>query len=282
METARWSETVNDYYPVFPRPRWGHGQAAHPGLKAVLDRSRASYQAVLAKISANRAALHAVPYAHDPAILGPYWNNAVFSCLDAAALVHFLLDRRPRHYLEIGSGYSTLFARHAIRWGNLNTTITSLDPQPRTQIDSLCNDVIRESLENCDLNIFETLLPGDILFFDGSHRVFTNSDVTVFFLDILPRLRPGVLVHVHDIFLPCDYPPEWNNRLYSEQYMIAAMLLCPAPRFRVVLPNYFVCTDVALGQEVKYIFRSEGGTDIPFIYKTDTPCPGVSFWFEMV
>lgn len=282
MEIARWSETVNDYYPVVPRPRWGYGLVAHPGLTAVLERSRASYQAALAKISANRAALHAVPHDHDPARLGPYWNNGIFSCLDAAALVGFLLDMRPRRYLEIGSGYSTLFARHAITWGQLDTTITSIDPEPRTSIDSLCDHVLRKQLGDCDLAVFESLLPGDILFFDGSHRVFTNSDVTVFFLDIFPRLRPGVLVHVHDIFLPCDYPPEWNNRLYSEQYIIAAMLLCPAPRFRIVLPNYFVCTDRALEQTVKYIFRSESGPDIPFTYRNDSLCPGVSFWVEMV
>ena len=98
-----------------------------------------------------------------------------------------------------------MFARHAIRTGNLKTTIMSIDPKPRAEIDSLCDRVMRLPLELCDLNLFRELEPGDILFFDGSHRIFANSDVTVFFIEVLPRLKPGVLVHVHDIFLPADY-----------------------------------------------------------------------------
>jgi hypothetical protein len=63
------------------------------------------------------------------------------------------------------------------------------------------------------------------VFFDGSHRVFMNSDVTTFFLDVVPRLPRGVLVGVHDVYLPDDYPPDWARRYYSEQYILAAMLL---------------------------------------------------------
>jgi hypothetical protein len=96
----------------------------------------------------------------------------------------------------------------------------------------------------------------------------------------LPELAPGILVHVHDIFLPADYPPQWNDRLYSEQYLLGAMLLCPEQPFRVILPNFFVCTDASLGSTVRQIFRAERGLDIPFVYNTDAQIPGVSFWFE--
>jgi hypothetical protein len=96
---------------------------------------------------------------------------------------------------------------------------------------------------------------GDILFFDGSHRTFTNSDVTVFFLETLPRLPPGVIVHIHDIFLPADYPPEWNKRMFSEQYILAAMLLGKAPAFRTLLPDYFACTDPELVPHVAALVR---------------------------
>ena len=105
--------------------------------------------------------------------------------------------------------------------------------------------------------------------------------MTVFFLEVLPRLKPGVIVHVHDIFLPADYPPSWDGRLYNEQYLLAAMLLCGSPPFRVLLPNYFVSTDGALGARVREIFKgTDGRRDIPYYYANDTSLPGVSFWLE--
>ena len=79
-----------------------------------------------------------------------------------------------------------------------------------------------------------------MVFFDGSHRTLMGSDVTVFFFEVLPALPPGVLVHIHDIFLPYDYPQEWRWRHYSEQYLLAAVLLAGLPGLRVELPNAFV------------------------------------------
>lgn len=137
-------------------------------------------------------------------------------------------------------------------------------------------------MEDCPAETFDDLRPGDILFFDGSHRVFANSDTTVLFLEVLPRLRPGVLVHLHDIFLPADYPPQWNRRLYSEQYLLGAMLLCAAPPFRVVLPNYFAGTDPRLAETIRGIFDSRPGESIPFLYDNDAQIPGVSFWLETI
>jgi methyltransferase family protein len=128
----------------------------------------------------------------------PFWNNTWFTGLDAASLVGFLLSRTPKRYVEIGSGFSTLFCRRAVKEGDLRTTITSVDPHPRAEIDSLCDQIIRAPLEDCDPLLFDQLESGDILFFDGSHRALPNSDVTVFFLEILPRLKPGIIVQVHE------------------------------------------------------------------------------------
>ena len=277
-----WSDTVEDYYPVFPRPRWGFDKPTHAGIRQILEKSRATYEANLDNLNRHRDALYAVPYRKDPNLLGPFWGNVWFSCLDAASLVGFLLERHPKHYVEIGSGHSTLFARHAIDWGRLATTIASIDPQPRAEIDAICDCVIRSPLEECPPEIFDDLGPGDILFFDGSHRVFANSDTTVLFFDILPKLRPGVLVHLHDIFLPADYPPQWNARLYSEQYLLGAMLLCGAPPFRVVLPNYFACTDDRLADKVRGIFHAKPDERVPFVYNNGANIPGVSFWLETI
>jgi len=273
---------IHDYYPVSPRPRWGFGLPVHPGIWQRLEQFRANYEASIESLSRNRDALYSVPHDQAPGTLSPFWNNIWFSCLDGASLVSFLLTRQPKLYLEIGSGHSTLFARHAIAWGRLQTTIVSIDPKPRAEIDALCNQTIRQPLEKVSIDIFDRIEPGDILFFDGTHRVFTNSDTTAFFLEVLPRLRPGILVHIHDIFLPSDYPPQWNNRYYSEQYLLAAMLLCGDPPFKVVLPNFFVCNDERLGPKIKAIFDAKPDGKIPFAYNNDAKIPGVSFWIETV
>ena len=80
-----------------------------------------------------------------------------------------------------------------------------------------------------------------ILFLDGSHRVFMNSDVTVFMIDVLPRLKPGVIVHVHDIQLPWDYPDMFTNWYWSEAYILATYLIAARDRVRPVLPTAWVC-----------------------------------------
>lgn len=87
----RWSNTVSDYHPVTPNPRWGFGKPVHAAINSVLDRSRTIYEEVLQKIALNRGALHAVAMAKVPITLEPFWNNQWFSCLDAASLVDFCL-----------------------------------------------------------------------------------------------------------------------------------------------------------------------------------------------
>jgi hypothetical protein len=274
--------TTNNGYPLTPRPRWGHGAPAHPGLREVLERGRADYERVLTDLDAHRAVLHDITHDADPQDpTAPFWQNPWFATLDAASLVGFLMSRKSKRYLEIGSGHSTMFARHAIQSAELPTILSSIDPTPRAEIDALCDEILRAPLEDCDIELFGELDAGDILFFDGSHQVWQNSDVTTFFLDVIPRLQPGVLVHLHDIFLPDDYPPSWEDRLYNEQYLLAAMLLCGDPPFRVVLPNYYVSTDAALGGRVREIFRGPNGDrHIPFVYPNGADTPPVSFWIE--
>ena len=116
--------------------------------------------------------------------------------------------------------------------GGFETRIVSIDPQPRAEVDELCDRVLRVPLEAADLSVFDELSDGDVLFFDGSHRTFMNSDATVFFLEVLPRLADGVLVGVHDVFLPYDYPRDFADRYYSEQYLLAAHLIAGNPRAR--------------------------------------------------
>lgn len=119
----------------------------------------------------------------------PFWLNTWLPPLDAMALMGMLAERRPKHYLEIGSGMSTKFARHAIDALGLATHVVSVDPEPRSEIDALVHQVIRKPLERVSASLFDALTPGDILFFDGSHRSFPGSDVTVFFLEICRACR---------------------------------------------------------------------------------------------
>jgi hypothetical protein len=112
-------------------------------------------------------------------------------------------------------------------------------------VDRLCDVVIRRPFQDVDPSIVDNLEDGDVFFFDGSHQALLNSDVTVFFLDVLPRLAHGVYVHVHDIWLPVDYPPELFERCYSEQYLLAVLLLFGATP-NIVLPNTFIGLDSEL------------------------------------
>jgi hypothetical protein len=275
------SITIDDKFRavhnISPTPRWGHGKPAHPRFLDVIEQARPRIMRALNEIDLSRGVLRNIKNEIDnDDTISPYWNNPWFSSLDAASLVGFILSRKPNRYFEIGSGFSTKFAKYAIEQGKLSTTVTSIDPHPRSEIDVLCDTVSRTALEDYDLAEFEKLEAGDILFLDGSHRVLTNSDVTVFFLEILPSLKPGVLIHIHDIFLPFDYTPHWNNLLYSEQYLLAAMLLCEARPFSIVLPNYFACNDPEISLRVKDILDGI----VSMNYNNGANIPGVSFWME--
>ena len=282
-EPFRWSHTVHDYHPVVPTSRWKPGRAPHDNLRAVLAREFDAYGQFLTALEAQVDLLHSVPHEADGVDpTRPHWNNTWFTALDAAALMTMLAWKRPGRYVEIGSGCSTCFARYTIDALGLPTTITSIDPVPRREIDALCDRSLRSPLEACDLSVFDDLRAGDIVFFDGSHRAFANSDVTVFFFDVMPRLAPGVIVQIHDIFIPDDYPAAWNCRLYNEQYLLAAMLMCGAPPFRVTVPVMYLCQDPAIGARVRAIFAARRpGPDIPFLYPNDSGTPGASFWLEM-
>ena len=173
----------------------------------------------------------------------PKWNNDFMSPFDAMSIYTFLAINNPRYYVEIGSGNTTMFAAQSINDNQLRTKIISIDPFPRAGIDSLCEKIYRFPLENMDLSFFSTLSNEDIFLFDGSHRSFPNSDVTVFFTEILHKLPPGLLYAIHDIFLPFDYPELWSvneRRWYNEQYLLCAYILGGASGDKIICPNAFL------------------------------------------
>jgi methyltransferase family protein len=233
-------------YPVRPQPRYGHGKPPHAELAALLGEHRDSYAGILAEMASLDDRLQAISDTAAPSSGEPQWRDRFTGGLDGIALYCFVAMRKPRRFFEIGSGNSTKFVARAIRDSGLQTELVSIDPHPRAEVDRLCNRTLRSPLEAIDLSVFDELASGDILYVDNSHRALQNSDVTVFFLDVLPRLAPGVLVGIDDIHLPFDYPPEWRFRYYSEQYLLACYLLARGRRIRPVLPAAFVSADPQL------------------------------------
>ena len=231
-------------YPLHVHPRYGYSREAHPELYKFLNNRRSEYRELLLSFGSYSDDLRRISLRDSAG--DACWLGSMLPPLDSAALYCLLRMIQPKRYLEIGSGYSTKMTRRAARDANLQTEIISIDPHPRLEVDAICDRVIREYLENADLAVFDELQSGDILFFDGSHCCYTNSDVTVFFLEVLPRLKRGVIVQIHDIALPYDYPPDWNERFYSEQYLLACCLINNPNRYNVLLPSHFVSRDQEL------------------------------------
>lgn len=262
-----------DYAPSAQnRPRYGHGRPPHRRLEEIIARHRETYRATLATILRFQTELVAIGrYAE--ADTEPYLPGGGdwLGGLDGAALYALLRSRAPERYVEVGSGSSTTFVARAKRDGRLATHITSIDPAPRRAIDQLCDQVLRCPLEDADLSVFAELRAGDVVFFDGSHRVFMNSDVVTFFLDVLPSLPAGVLVGIHDIYLPEDYPPWFADRYYSEQYMLAVHLLAGTGSMEPVLASHHASQDPSLSQVLAPMYAEPSLTDVNW--------HGSAFWF---
>lgn len=154
----------------------------------------------------------------------PRWNQDWFPPLDAAAAYAFIRERRPARIVEVGSGHSTRFICRAVRDAGLHTAITSIDPAPRATVEGLHVTLIRQTVQEAGAAPFAALAENDILFIDSSHILMPGTDVDFLLNRVLPTLPSGVMVHVHDVFLPDDYPPAWEWRGYNEQLGVAALI----------------------------------------------------------
>jgi hypothetical protein len=159
-------------------------------------------------------------------------GNGLFEGLDARMLFCLLRHLAPRRLLEVGSGYSSLLAADVNRrflGGALE--ITCIEPFPRDFLRRGVPGIARlleQPVQAVGLEPFRALEAGDVLFVDSSHVSKTGSDVNFLYLEALPRLARGVWIHIHDIFLPWDYPREWvlgEERSWNEQYLVQALLI---------------------------------------------------------
>ncbi len=174
----------------------------------------------------------------------PRWDQDWFPRLDAAALYVFVRQARPLRIVEVGSGHSTRFMARAIRDGGLAAEITSIDPEPRADIAGTGATLVRNTVQGAGTEPFEALVEGDILFINSSHILMPGTDVDFLFNRVLPALARGVLVHIHDIFLPDDYPPEWEWRGYNEQLGVAALIQGGA--FRLLWSSHYAATRMSV------------------------------------
>jgi len=178
-----------------------------------------------------------------------YFPENQFFGEGAAFVLHAMLRRlRPRRLIEVGSGFSSavildtndLFLERGLR-------STFIDPFPQRLNDLLrpgdeaTADVIAAPIQDVPLELFEELGEGDILFIDSTHVSRAGSDVNTLFFEVLPRLRAGVVIHVHDIYFPFEYPREWvyKGRAWNENYLLRAFLMYN-PQFEIVLFNSFL------------------------------------------
>ncbi len=269
------------------QPRWGN---THPPIAVLSDWFSAhapQYEVLLEEMARSLPNLASIPlHFSEQHLPEPAWFGVPIAPFDSLALYTMVRLLKPQTYIEIGSGISTCFAAKAVRDFNLPTRVVSIDPQPRAAIDAICDEVIRDGLETCDLDRFDLLQPGDIVFFDGSHRSFMNSDVTVFMIDVLPRLKPGVVVHIHDIPLPWDYPDMFVDWYWNEQYLVAVYLMAARDRLDPLFPTKFVCRDAHFADRLARPFIDfgdphlnsgwRGGGSMWFTHKADVPTLGSS------
>lgn len=169
----------------------------------------------------------------------PLLNSRMYPVLDAAACYAAVRRFTPKRVLEIGCGDSTHVIARALQDAG-GGALTCIDPAPRRDISQLDVTLLRRTLEESDAALAAEMESGDMLFIDSSHVMMPGMDVDIQFNRMFPRLKPGVIVHLHDIFLPDDYPADWLIRGYNEQNALIGWLL--SGFFEVIWPGYHVLT----------------------------------------
>ncbi|WP_134440317.1 class I SAM-dependent methyltransferase [Methylacidiphilum caldifontis] len=273
-ETEGGFVEVEDWYSYGAtlEPQWKYDEGGHPLITALLESKLPIFEQYLIEwknFIADFLLISPVPPSDN---LSPFWHNRWFDSLDAISLFGMIAQQKPKIFLEIGSGYSTRFAYGAKKAYSPRTKIMTIDPEPRTAVEQLADETFRSTLQSCPLYLFEQLEGGDILFLDGSHRVLQGSDVTVFFLEILPALKPGVIIHLHDIFWPEDYPKDWSKRYYSEQYLLGSLLLFAQEKFEILFASHFVSKQAKLVKIFAELWESPKLNGLKPL--------GGSFWFR--
>jgi hypothetical protein len=209
----------------------------YKALEVPFGKAEPRFLGLLDAIDRHASALLAIGEEAPPA---PRWRQDWFPRLDAAAAYALIGTRAPRLLVEVGSGHSTRwFARAAADTGHA-LRIVAIDPVPRAVLAGLPVEIVRSTVQDAGEAPFAALVAGDVLSVDGSHVLMPGTDVDLLLNRILPVLPAGVLVHIHDVFLPDGYPPEWAWRGYNEQLAVAPMLY--GQGYRILWSSHWVAT----------------------------------------
>ena len=205
-----------------------------------------------------------------------YIDNGIFPQGDAMILAAMIAAVRPRQIVEIGSGFSTACMLDCIERNGLDTNIICVEPYPvRLRANLTPQDAERVTIAEAmvqatDPEFYRSLDANDILFIDSTHVMKTGSDVCFELFEILPRLQPGVLVHLHDIQYPFEYPDVWifeKRRSWNENYALRAFLMFNQ-RFKIIFfNNYFARFHL---------------TDLVAAYGGPIGNPGSGIWLQVV
>ena len=193
----------------------------YAAIERFLDRYRPVFADFLTVLSRYAPEFERIGTAPPPQ---PRWRQSWFPRLDAATAYSLVRECAPKRIIEVGSGHSTRFIARAVADGGLETQITAIDPAPRADLGSLPVNLVRKTIHEAGTGLFNELEAGDFLMIDSSHILMPGSDVDLLFGQILPALPAGVLVQIHDIFLPDDYPAQWDWRGYNEQLGVLPLL----------------------------------------------------------
>ncbi|MBI3831248.1 MAG: class I SAM-dependent methyltransferase [Planctomycetes bacterium] len=201
---------------------------------------------------------------------GFFWKNNYF--MDSDAMSYYALIRRfqPERIVEIGCGYSTLVASRAIE-KNGKGELHCIEPYPRAWVPSIkhIKDFKQTPIQELSPDYFNSVLrDGDFLFIDTTHTVKTGSDCLYIYLKLLPKIKPKVFIHAHDIYLPAAMPVEWQldrNFYWTEQYLLLALLI-DNPKFEILYGSHY--------------HQGTNPTDLKALMHNQSDAMGGSFWFR--
>lgn len=203
-------------------------------------------------------------------------DNVFFTYSDALTMYSMMRVMKPKQIIEIGSGFSSalILDTNDVSFHS-KIQLTFIDPNPERLKENIKPGegvkIIEEKIQRIDPIVFDTLNAGDFLLIDTSHVSKSGSDVNHIYFNILPRLKPGVLIHIHDIFFPFEYPAQWiikENRSWNEVFLLRAFLSYN-DSFKIVYFNSFM--------EDKY--REYFESNLPLALKRNsTVCGGI--WIE--
>ncbi|MEO8367045.1 MAG: class I SAM-dependent methyltransferase [Pseudoxanthomonas sp.] len=236
MGVTDYAPSGHFYSPVLDRAEVAASEArlwpAQPRLPAGIDFNDASHRHILETEFPRYIADFDYTERGASIARGYFTDNPQFGWLDAKALFVLLRAWRPTRVIEVGSGHSSLLmadVNQRFHGGNMH--ITCIEPYPETflqEADCGIDRLIQAKVQDVPLEEFDALAAGDVLFIDSSHVSKAGSDVNHLFFEVLPRLASGVRIHIHDVFLPFEYPRDWlleQGRSWNEQYLLQALLM---------------------------------------------------------